>query len=186
MMHNKWSWKRLFLAGVFSAATYAACFAIGNAITLAAGPGTSGVFTVLLTTILVVICARIVETRGVFVVLVGLFTLLAWPTNMFGPPGPQKIAIGLLTGLVYDLVWNITGRRKYSLHLAAAFATAFSIALICGLLFALDHPKKEYLLGILKFIIPIYAVLGAIGAAIGNWIYDKSLSRLAIIKQVKA
>ncbi len=181
-----WTFKRLFLVGVFAAGTFAASFVVGNAITLALGPGMSGIATIVITTILAVVCARLVETRGVLTLLVGLFTLLAWPTNMFGPPGPQKIVIGLFTGLVYDCVWLLTGRRRYSLPLAAAVSTALSILLIFALMVLMAYPRKEYLQSLLKYLVPLYAFLGFLGALIGNWIYDRSLSRISIVLQLKA
>jgi ABC-type thiamin/hydroxymethylpyrimidine transport system permease subunit len=183
---NRWTVKRLFLTAVFAAATFAASFALGNAITLTLGPGTSGIATIIVTTVLVVICARLVETPGVFTLIVTLFTVMAIPTNLFGPPGPHKILIGLLTGLTYDLVWNITGRRRFSLPIAAALATAVSILLIFGLMTYLHHPRADYLKSVLKYIGPMYALFGFLGGVIGNWIYDHSLSRLSVVQQLKS
>jgi hypothetical protein len=186
MTTRRWTLKRFFLTGALSAATFAAAFVLGNAITLTLGPGTSGLVTIIVTTVLIVVCARLVETVGVLTVAVGLFTVFAIPTNLFGPPGPQKVLIGVLTGLSYDLVWNLSGRRKWSLPAAAAISTALSIVLIFGLMVLLDHPRKDYLRSILAFTVPLYAVLGVVGAVIGNRIYDKSLGRLAVVQQLQA
>lgn len=105
---------------------------------------------------------------------------------MFGPPNPLKIFIGLLTGIVYDLIWNLTGRKKYSLPIAATISTMVSILLIYLLLNYLNHPRKEYLQSILLWLIPVYGILGYIGGIAGDRIYQKSLKRLSIIKQLKA
>jgi len=183
---EQWTRKKFFLTAIFAAATFAASFALGNAITIALGPGTSGIVTIIITTILVVICAKLVETPGVFTLVVCLFTIFAIPTNMFGPPGPHKIIIGITTGFAYDFLWNITGRKKFiSLPTAAGIATGLSIVLIFCLMVYLDYPKKDYLQSILKYIIPLYVILGAIGGLIGEWIYERSLSRLSIVKQLK-
>jgi ABC-type thiamin/hydroxymethylpyrimidine transport system permease subunit len=107
-------------------------------------------------------------------------------TSMFGPPGPQKIAIGILTGVAYDLVWNLTGRKRYSLPFAAAVSTAVSILLIYFLMVLIAYPRTDYLHSLLKYLVPLYAVLGFVGAMIGNWIYDRSLSRISVIQQLKA
>lgn len=179
-----WSRKRFFVALVFAASTFAASFVLGSGITIALGPGTSGVVTIVITTVLVVIGANMVRTRGYFVVVVSIFTLLAWPTSMFGPPGPHKILVGAATGLVYDLVWSITGRRKFSLPIAAALSTAVSILLICLLItvFFPEHPKRDTIQKLLKYLIPVYAVLGFIGGCLGNWIYAQYLARLSTVK----
>jgi len=183
---RRWSPMRLFVATIIAAATFGACFVLGNAITVALGPGMSGIATIIVTTILVVVGARIVETRGVFTLMVFLFTVLAIPTNMFGPPGPHKAIIGIVTGLVYDGVWNVTGRRSWSLFLAAALATACSIFLIFGLMVILEYPRADYLRAMLKYLVPAYAALGWIGAMLGNRIYETSLRELSLVKQLRA
>ena len=184
--YNKWNAKKIFLTFIFSAATFAASFVLGNAITIAFGPGTSGIATIVVTTILVVICAKLVETRGVFTILVTLFTVLAIPTTMFGPPSPLKILIGFATGFVYDLVWYLIPSKKFSLPLAAALSTIVSIVLIFFLMSFLSYPKADYLRSILYFVIPLYGTLGFLGGVIGEKIYDKSLANLSLIKQLKS
>lgn len=183
---DKWTIKRFFLTAVFAAATFAASFSLGNAITLALGPGTSGIATIIITTVVVVIGARIIGAIGVFTLMVLLFTALAIPTNMFGPPGPQKLLIGAATGFVYDLLWNLGKRKRFSLPIAAAIATAVSILLIFWLMVFLNHPRKDYLYSILGYTLPVYAVLGFLGALLGNWIFDRYLSRLSVVKQLQS
>ena len=182
---NKWKLKHYFICGVFSAATFAISFLLGGAITASLGPGTSGIVTIVITTILVIICARIVELPGAMILVVTLYTLFAIPTTMFGPPGLPKVIIGFLTGLIYDFVITIGKRKKWSYPIAAFFATAISIILIFYLLVILDHPRADYLRNILYYAIPLYVVLGFIGAIFGNWLYDKNLLKLDIIKSLK-
>jgi len=187
-MQSSWKWspKQLVLVAVFAAATFAVSFALGYAVTMSLGPGSSGVFTIIATTILVVVCARIVPNYGVFTLLVTLFTVIAIPTNMFGPPGPHKIAIGLLIGIIYDLTWNLLGRRKYSLPIAASIATACSIVFILLLMMLLGHPRVDYLRSILYYAVPLYAGLGFAGAWFGEKIYEKRIRGLPIIKQFRS
>lgn len=190
MGKSKWNAKSFFICVIFAAATFAASFILGGSITLAFGPGTSGIFTIIITTILVVICANIVEKAGTFTITVTLFTVLATPTTIFGPPGPQKIFIGLITGFVYDMVWLLTRKnnllRKYSFPIAAALSTAVSIILIFQLMVYLGHPKADFMKKILYYLIPLYAILGAVGGWLGNKIYTKTLSGLSIVQQFKS
>lgn len=182
-----WSSKRFFFTVVFSTATFAASFAIGSGITIAFGPGLSGIATILITTIIMVIGANSIKTRGYFTVAVMFFTILAIPTQMFGPAGPHKIFIGFLTGLIYDLVWTIAGRnRTFSLPIAAAVSTAFSIIFILTLmkLFYPDHMAIETLSRLWMLFSPIYGALGFIGAWIGNYIFNKSIKDSPLIKKL--
>jgi hypothetical protein len=182
-----WTKKRFFVTLVFAATTFAASFVLGSGITLAFGSGTSGVATIIITTVLIVIGGSIVETRGYFLVAVTLFTVLAIPTSMFGPPGPHKVIIGVLTGLVYDVIWDVTGRKRLSLPSAAAVSTAVSILLIYGLIvmFFPEYPKLETLRRLLKYLVPVYGVLGFFGGMLGQWIYGKNLAHLSAIKMLK-
>jgi hypothetical protein len=185
MKRLKWNKKRTLAALFFGVATFAISFVLGNGITMAFGPGTSGLLTIVITTILVVCAARITELAGVFTLMVTLFTFLAIPTNLFGPAGPQKVLIGLATGLTYDIVWEAFKRNKWSLPFAAALSTAVSIVLIWRLMVFLDHPKAEYLAKYIYYMIPAYGILGFLGAMCGNWVYDKYFSQRKIVAVIK-
>lgn len=182
---KKWKIKYLLVCGVFSAATFAISYILGGAITASLGPGTSGIVTIIITTVLVIICARIVNAPGVMTLVVTLYTFFAIPTTMFGPPGIQKVVIGIITGIIYDLVINLGKRKKWSFPFAAFFATAVSLILIFYLLVILQHPRAEYLRKMLYFMVPVYGFLGFIGGILGNWLYEKSLSRLSVVKALE-
>lgn len=184
----RWNLKRAFIATVFAAATFALAFVLGNSITVAFGPGTSGFVSAIFTTILVVVSANIVQRFGVFTLMVTLFTVLAIPTNMFGPPGPHKIIIGLITGLTYDIVWYglcSVKFEKVALPIAAAVATGVSLLLVYQLLVYLGHPKMETLGKIVLWMTPIYAILGLLGGWLGNLIYAR-IKHLSVVKQLES
>lgn len=186
-----WNRQLLHVAVFFAAATFAASFVMGSGLTLAFGPGTSGIATIIVTTVLIVIGANIVEKRLYFTLTVTLFTVLAIPTSMFGPPGIHKIMIGLLTGLTYDLLWaafiRVKPLRRVALPLAAAGATAVSILLIFALMRVAfpDHKGLETLGKYLHYFIVVYAILGFLGASLGNWIYNARLSKLSALQILK-
>ncbi len=186
-MWLRWDLKHAFVAAVFAAATFAIAFVLGNSITLALGPGTSGFVSAVITTILVVVGANIVRRLGTFTLMVTLFTVLAIPTNLFGPPGPYKIAIGACTGIVYDLVWFTLSKlklEKLALPAAAAVATGVSLLLVFWLLSYLGHPKTDDLRKILVFAVPIYALLGLLGGWLGNVIYGR-IKHLSVVRQLE-
>lgn len=179
--------KKLLLCAIFAAATFAVAFVLGNAITMTLGPGTSGIVTIVFTTIIMVVGARVIQLPFSFTIMVSLFTLMALPTNIFGPPHPLKVGIGFLTGLAYDILWLLFRLflGKYALPLSAALATALSIALIYVLMLNLGHPRAEYLAGILLYIIPVYAVLGFVGGWLGNRVYEKYIEGLSVTRQLQ-
>jgi len=184
---NQWTAKRLYLVIVFAIATFAASFLAGAGITAAFGPGMSGVATIIVTTIVIVVGANIAGTRPYFTIAVTIFTLLAIPTSMFGPPGPYKVVVGLITGIAYDLAWELTGRRRFSLPIAAAVSTAVSIFCIYKLMVIAfpTHPRLPDLQRLLPYLIPAYAVLGFIGGWIGNKVYTRSISRISVLRSLQ-
>lgn len=182
---KKWKLNHYLICGAFSAATFAISYVLGAAITGSLGPGTSGIVTIIITTILVIVCAKIVENMGVLTLVVTLYTIFAIPTTMFGPPGIQKVIIGFITGLIYDIIIFIGKRKKWSYPIAAFFATAISLILIFYLLVLLKHPRADYLRKMIYIMVPLYGALGFIGGILGNWLYKNSFSKLSVVKAMK-
>ena len=180
MKYKKWTSTRFLVALAFAAAAFAASFVLGFLVTQSLGPGTSGVLTIIITTVLVVVGARIAETRGVFTLMVTLFTVLAIPTNMFGPPGVPKVLIGLATGMVYDVGWWVFARwqrtSRIAIPIAAALSTAVSIALIWRLMTWINHPRAGWMGTIIMYIAPVYAALGFLGGMFANWIFERNFA----------
>jgi len=181
----KWSIKKLIAASFFAAAIFGLAFILGNAITTAFGPGMSGFVSTIFTTLLIIISAKITLSRGIFTFTVTLFTILAIPTNLFGPAGVQKIIIGLITGLSYDIVWELLKRKKHSLKIAAFVATAISLVLVYFLMKYLNHPKINSLASIIFWAPLVYGALGTIGAIIGESIYEKYLKNSSYVKFIQ-
>jgi len=183
--YRRWNLRRTIVALAFGAAAFAAAFALGFIITQTAGPGTSGLATIIVTTVLVVVGARIALTKGVFTLMVTLFTILAIPTNLFGPAGIHKVGVGFLTGVVYDLVWLASGNRRFSIPIAAAISTTVSILAIWQLMVVLEHPRAEWMGSVLMFIAPLYAVLGFLGGWFGNWVFDNRFKNNERVRQIQ-
>lgn len=186
MPDTKWSMKRFFVAIVFAVTIFAVTFALGAAVTAALGPGTSGILTIIITTILIIIAAELVQARGVFTVVVTLFSILAIPTSIFGPPVIAKIGIGFVTGLAYDLVWELCGRRPRGFIVAAAVATAVSILSIFVVMTWVNHPRLDFMRKAIWYLIPLYAALGGVGAWLGHSVVWKRLERAGFVKQLQA
>ena len=173
------------LCGVFAALTFAAAFTLGGAITAAFGPGMSGIATIIVTTVVVVVGAKIVDKFGAMVIMVTVFSVLAIPTTMFGPPGFQKIAVGLGTGIVYDIVISASGRRNWGYTLAGGVGALLAIFEIWGLLALLKLPGADKIGALVAFIAPLYFALGLVGGYLGVWLFSRSLKDLAIVRNLQ-
>jgi hypothetical protein len=182
----RWSFKRFLVALAFGVATFVVSWVLGSGITSVLGPGTSGLVTVIFTTIVVIAGARVVEAPGVFTLMTLVFALCAIPTTQYGPPGPQKLVVAIVTGVVYDVIWLALRRTRIASALAAAIATAVSLLAIYRLLVFLSHPRADYLRKTLPFALPLYAILAFIGAIVGEWIYRNHLQNLSAVRQLRA
>jgi hypothetical protein len=183
-----WNLQRFLVASAFAAAAFAAAFALGSLITFTLGPGTSGLATIIITTVLVVLGAKITGMPGVFTLMVTIFTALAIPTSLFGPPGIPKVAIGIATGIVYDIVWWIAVQlhlRRHALPVAAAAATAVSIVLIFFLMVWLGHPRADWMRKFIYYIAPFYAALGYFGGLLGESIYKKRFAMNSRVRLIR-
>lgn len=180
-----WTIRKLVAASFFGVAIFGLAFILGSAITTAFGPGMSGFISTILTTVMIIISAKITNARGIFTFTVTLFTILAIPTNLFGPAGPQKIILGLVTGLSYDLVWELMKRSKHSLKIAAFVATSISLVFVYFLMKFLNHPKISSLASIIYWAPFVYGILGVVGAYIGESIFKKYLSGNSYVKFIQ-
>jgi len=59
------------------------------------------------------VCYLLIEKRGTFTIGYVLFGLMATPTVIWGPfPGPYKIIIALIAGVIIDIVMHFAKRLK--------------------------------------------------------------------------
>lgn len=188
-MTSKWESKDFVICGVFAALTFAASFLLGSAITAAAGPGMSGLATIIVTTLIVVVGARIVDKFGAMILMVLLFSLFAIPTTMFGPPGPHKLLVGLVTGVTYDATISVFRRHAWGYRLAGGIGAVVAIFAIWALLASFKLPGTERyahkIATAIHYLAPIYFLLGVVGGHLGVWFFDKSLKDLAVVKSLR-
>jgi len=179
------STKDYAICGVVGVVTFAVSFLLGGAITAVAGPGTSGIVTIVVTTMLVIIGAKIVNRFGAVTLMVTVFSVVAIPTTMFGPPGPQKVLIGITTGIVYDLTISVLQRRKIGYIMAGGLSSLYAILAIFTVLVWLRLPSAERLRHLLIYFVPVYTLLGGIGGWLGVHVFDRRLSKLAVVRNLQ-
>jgi len=189
-MRTKWQPKDFVVIGVFAALTFAASFVLGSAITATAGPGMSGIATIIVTTIVVVCGAKIIDRFGAVWLMVVLYSFFAIPTTMLGPPGPHKLLVGLLTGVAYDGVIFLLRRGSWAYRLAGGTGAAVAILAIWGLFAVFSPPgwdkAADKIHKLAAFIVPFYFLLGVVGGHLGDWLYNKSLKDLAVVQNLNS
>ncbi len=179
-----WSTKDSVICGITAALTFATSFIFGAAITATLGPGMSGFVTIVITTMVVVFGAKLVNKLGALFMIGMIFSFLATPTSIFGPPGIQKLAIGVVIGVLYEsTVWLFKKLKKENIGYMTAGATG-SIGAIFAILYLLRILDQETASKLSAVIYWIWAPYGALGF-IGGWFGIKLFQRLEHIGPIQ-
>jgi len=100
-----------------------------------------------------------------------LYSILAIPTVLMGPPGVYKVVIGILAGAAYDLGVFVFRRGTFSLFAGITLYTAALIALFLLAYNFLDLPGKEQITTLAWLVGSIFWIEGIISTALGVWFY---------------
>lgn len=184
-MKNNWQLKDFVFAGISGALVFAIVFLLGSGIILATGiPATGGIVNIFAAVLLMTIAVRIVPKFGFATLAMAITFSIAIPTIVGGPAGAYKPIIGFLLGLTFDTIVTLMKRTTGSHILGGALASAMSLTAIFFAMQILELPGVEKLQPLLKFLIPIQALNGALGAWAGNTIFKKRLENLPAVKRL--
>jgi hypothetical protein len=143
---------------------------------------------VLVDTIFVVGIATIgglvVKKFGLFTGWSIVYSALAIPTNIIGPPGIYKLLIGLILGFVADLIVFAFKYKKVGYYLSLAIANTLCMPFILFLLLKLGLPGADQLAKAIWIFIPVAFIESLIGAWLGIRLYEKKLSKTKIVRQI--
>ena len=115
----------LYVINFFSGQLLSAFFAI---------PGLSGLVTGFTVPFFLCITFLITKGYGTFTIMWTLYSAAAIPTLLMGPPGPYKVLIGLVAGIIFDLVVFLSKGKNYGLYVGFIFYTFVMMALFLGCL----------------------------------------------------
>jgi len=173
----------ILVSAIFGALTFVVAFAGGIVITSTFGPGTSGVFTIIITNIVVVSGGMLLPKFGTLFGINIVFSILAIPTTLFGPIGPAKIVIGIVTGFLYEIIIALfRSRNKLSFAVAGSVSAAVSVFVIYVVTGLTDATVSNTLERFLFAFAGVYAVLGAIGGVVGVVVFQRYVSDMSLVK----
>jgi hypothetical protein len=139
---------------------------------------------VLLINALVTIAALILKRFFSVTIIYTLFGLLVIPTAIMGPPTPYKVILGLIIGLVADLIVCIFRYKRIGFLLGVAIANAISYPVGYFLALLLGIPGTEELGRVVWFLTIAVLLLGILGDWIGIKLYEKKLGKTKIVRQI--
>ena len=181
---------RRFSAPAFGITAFIIAWSLGTALTAGTGiPLLGGLFNGVLVSMIFTIGLLSIDKPGTATIMWIVFSLPATLTTTLGPPGPYKIIIGALAGIIWDSVYFGTGKRLFGLYLGAILG---ALSIIGTLIFALKLGFGENALQALaKYMKALYAILSinlivtAIGVFLGRQSYVGRLSKLQLFQDLK-
>jgi hypothetical protein len=175
------------LSGVFGAFMWVVAFALGGAVVLVTNvPLLGGLVQVLILACLFAINSMIVQRFGAMTIQAVVFTIISWPTIVFGPPGWYKIPVGLVLGLTVDIMLRATKYTNWGrmLSIATGFVLCVPFLWWAMAVFGLED-AAEKLRPLMFIIMAVYAVEGVIGAWIGIRLFNRRLKHFSFVESME-
>jgi len=180
-----WQLKQFVLSGIFATLTFSIAFILGSGVILATGiPATGGIVNIFAAVLVMMIGIKIVPKFGFATLTMGIMFAIAIPTVIGGSIGIYKVLNGMLIGLTFDLVVFLGKRTTFSYIIGGALGSMVSILTLYYALFYLELPGVDKLYPLLKYLVPLQGINGALGAWVGLSIFNKRLMKLSAIQRL--
>lgn len=185
-MFKQFTTKQLVFIALLGALLFIFDMVVVSGIEAATGvPGIGVLIDTLFVVAIATIGGLVIKKFWVFTAIALIYSILTVPTNIGGPPGIYKIMIGLCLGLIADLIVLLFQYRRIGYYFSLTIANILTFPLILLSLTWLGLPGSEELKRFLWLFIGLTAIESVIGTWLGALLYDKNISKLQIIHQIK-
>ena len=141
----------------------------------------------MLVALFLVVCgAKIIDKFGATTIMLVITSILAIPTISFGAPGIQKVPQLFIVGLVIDLAIMLFRRENKGYLVGGALGGLIAPGMIFLSMVLIGLPGADKLQPLLIPLSAIYCILGLIGAYLGIITYDRKLSKLSVVRNLKS
>lgn len=179
--------RELVFIALMSAFMFVGDFLLAIGIVAATGiPLSGGIISCVFIAFIYILILLVVKKFGTATLVALIYTTLASPTSSFGSPGAYKILVGLVLGLLVDLVLYAGRYKKWVYYLAVFFGFLVVAPVMWGLLILLNLPGAEELGKMVVILMFIQGVEGVIGCWLARLVYNKKLKNSRIIKQIQS
>jgi hypothetical protein len=180
----------VFASVGFAVAAFIVAVSLGTAITATTGiPLAGGLLNGVLTAMVLTIGLLATRFAGAATVMWVVFALLASFTTTLGPPGIYKVVIGAIAGILWDLIYQVSGRRKWGLYVGAVVgALSIMLTLIAALRLGFGANAAEALqkyTSALGILLGINLVVTVIGVFLGERVYQARLRELPAFQNLQ-
>ena len=113
-----------------------------------------------------------------------IYAVLTVPTPVLGPPGAYKIVLGILLGLIADLIVFLFKYKKPGYYLALMVANVLSLIFSYYALIILGLPGADQLKDYLVFFSLWYAFTAFLGSGIAIFLYERKVKNMRLVQQI--
>lgn len=182
--------RQIFASVGFGVSAFVVAVVLGSVITVSTGiPLAGGLLNGILTTILLTVGLLATRFFGAATVMWLVFSTLAVWTTTLGPPGVYKIAIGLLAGVLWDVVYSLLRKSRAGLYLGAIVgAASIMLSIIAALSFGFG---KDPVAALEKYeqafwvLMAINMIVTVSGVYLGEVVYNGRLAKLSLFKDLR-
>jgi hypothetical protein len=184
-MLKRFKTKELIVIALVGALLFLIEFLISSVISKVLGlPAVGFLVVIIFWTAIALLGGIIIKKIGTFTLMALIYSLLAIPTEVFGPPGIYKIVPAVLVGGLIDLFVYLFRYKKWAYYIGCSLGQLIGLFLFIAAYFLLGFPGKEEMIASLWFLIASYGGLALIGAWLGFIIFNK-IKNKTIIKQLR-
>ncbi|MBI2142553.1 hypothetical protein HYU15_03645 [Candidatus Woesearchaeota archaeon] len=127
----------------------------------------------------------IVRKFGAVTIAAGVYSLIAIPTVLFGPPGVYKLFLGIILGLLFDSLLMAFRYSRTGYYVAAAVSYATVVPATYLALLFLGFPAAERLARFVPYLMIWYVIAVIATVWLTMLIYEKKLKNLKVVKQLQ-
>lgn len=185
-MLKKFNTKELIFLAILGALAFVIDLVIVSGIDAATGIiGAGFLVSTVFFSMVVTAGVLIIKKFGMYTIGGFVYSVLAIPTLIIGPPGIYKIFIGTFLGLTADVTILLFRFKKIGYYFSLAVANILVLPVILYALIFLGLPGTELLADSLFFLVPVIGVESIIGSWIGIKLYEKKICKLTVVKQIR-
>jgi hypothetical protein len=185
-MLKKFKTKELIFIALVAAFAFVIMFSLAGTINVITGtPLIGGLALNIIFSFIVATALLVVRKFGAASLMVLIYAGFSIPTTNFGPPGVYKLLMGLIVGIIIDVILFYANYKKVAYYIGMGLIFLLSVPLLYVFLILLQMPAAEKIASLIFPLMGVYLVEALIGTWLGFKFY-KRIENKSFIKQIQS